>query len=561
MSEPNPELDVLSDYSTTVLGLVIATPTIGVYDELKGESVADPLEGSYTFTNAQIKSFNKDGDKEITFFDDFYFRVHLTPATLNLGNILSVQSRSVYLWNANFVTQQVSSFTGTNEPGLSIQEPDSTPYNLLPLDLSEYIFTVDVVGSPQFDTTVTWTVDGEQIMLPVTGRRVILFPFEPNWSSSVIETLEWKTNIFVSYDGTEQRSQIRSKPRLTLSYSTMTKGAEARQFRNLMYGWQHRQYAVPMWYDVVVMTGGVNQGATTIGLNTENIGFQVGGLAVLFSDFETFEVFEIESITPISLVTTRPLEFSWPIGTKVYPVNQALISKNLPTTSPIASVKLADIEFRMSPTDSTPFVPDAPAPVELGSYEYILNTPNWGVDVTDEYARDYGELDNITGALQQIQHPDFSKNLFTYQWMLKGKSEIKEFREMLQRCKGMLKPVYLPTWFQDFTLYEKIQAGSSSIRIVKQRYEEMVGNSVIQNAIVIRKRMGGYYTRVISGVSSTDDYEVISFNDVIPEEILIDQVATISIVRLMRLAADQVTIEYLNATLALVQPTFITVRE
>src|SRR3546814_21041247 len=36
----------------------------------------------------------------VSYFDDFYNRIHISPSRIDLGNLISVQTRNVVVWNA-----------------------------------------------------------------------------------------------------------------------------------------------------------------------------------------------------------------------------------------------------------------------------------------------------------------------------------------------------------------------------------------------------------------------------------------------------------------------------
>ena len=50
-----------------------------------------------------------------SYFEDFYFRVHLLPGRINLGSLASEQSRTIEVWNARLTPNNLASITATGE--------------------------------------------------------------------------------------------------------------------------------------------------------------------------------------------------------------------------------------------------------------------------------------------------------------------------------------------------------------------------------------------------------------------------------------------------------------
>ena len=83
--------------------------------------------------------------------------------------------------------------------------------------------------------------------LPVTPRVRQMFgpeiepldpvwPFPPNWATSVVERLEWLTDIMPGFDDTEQRAQLRYAPRRFLVYQFLLEPWQLGRFDALTFG-------------------------------------------------------------------------------------------------------------------------------------------------------------------------------------------------------------------------------------------------------------------------------------------------------------------------------------
>ena len=63
------------------------------------------------------------------FEQDWYHHVHLLPAKIALGNLLSTQMRQVEVWNAHFAPKTLSAIIGENDGGRPIPRPPTACWN------------------------------------------------------------------------------------------------------------------------------------------------------------------------------------------------------------------------------------------------------------------------------------------------------------------------------------------------------------------------------------------------------------------------------------------------
>lgn len=518
--------------------------------------------GSSTFHDVDVEGFNSTGHKEPTYFDDLYFRIHFDPGQVDLGNVLSVQTEEIRVWNAYLSNRVMTDYLEPASQGLSVQEPVLPPYTMAPLEELSYIVTVSTDGPPQFSEQILWTIDGVEYAVPITGQRVVVWPFGPNWDQPMTESLEWKTDVIRAFSGKETREALRSKPRRRLGYRTTLEGALVNQFQNLLYGWQDRQYAVPVWFDKWVMQDPVSAGDTQVPAETDGRSFAIGGLAILMTDSFSFEVFEIDDVQDDHLVPAKPLENDWPRLTRLYPLNLAILPSSVPTQRLTSRVMTVNLEFRTDPVETDPYLPATPATDTHNDYEIIYRKPNWASPIQQAFESEYDELDFDIGAFQQVQRPSFPRQMRTFQWVLKNRQDLKSFRALLGRLKGRLTPAYLPTWHPDFLLADVTPSGNASLTVQRGQYDTMVGIPDTQKTLLIRLTDGTQFLRTITGIGHPDQYtERLSTNEPFPVEINQNNILMISLVHLCCLRQDGVTINYQSDSVSTVEITTVVVDE
>ncbi|MCY0604035.1 hypothetical protein, partial [Klebsiella pneumoniae] len=56
--------------------------------------------------------------------DEWYYRIHISPRRLDLGNVVSAQAQDVFLWNAFLEPRTLVDIAGTDEGVLLSGQPD-----------------------------------------------------------------------------------------------------------------------------------------------------------------------------------------------------------------------------------------------------------------------------------------------------------------------------------------------------------------------------------------------------------------------------------------------------
>jgi hypothetical protein len=99
------------------------------------------------------------------------------------------------------------------------------------------------------------------VLTPSAAR---LWPYAPDWSRSFDVTRSYKTDIFTSRDGTEQRRAIRDAPRLSAQYKTVVSDADRRAADLHLRAWEDKPVVVPDFARWARLTGSSIAGSTTL---------------------------------------------------------------------------------------------------------------------------------------------------------------------------------------------------------------------------------------------------------------------------------------------------------
>lgn len=494
------------------------------------------------------------------FGDDWYHRIHVIPSELDLGNLVSTQSRTIEVWNAYFETKAFTSFEIENPQGVEVNETSgvSAPVTLAPLQLLTYEIGVSLNGPPTIDTSLQWTIAGEVYVARVIGRRVVLFPFAPNWNTSVRETLAYRATVFRANDGSEQRASLRGKPRRAYEYTAQLKGRNAQIADSLLFGWQNRMFALPAWPEQTALTAAVSAGDTVLPCVTVYRTFAAGGLVCVYGDSEHSEVREIEAVDGASVTITAPLSSDWPAGTRVYPAFVAALGATVNGVRRSDSLFEVPVRFSCEPYTTHPNLPGASAAQTYQGVELHIEGGNWADGVNVEWSSDYEARDLGTGMVSLFQKAGFSQMSRTHDWTLKNLADVYDFRGWLERREGRAKPVYMPSFFADFTMVSDLAVSDVIVDVEPNGYDTLVDAHPARRDIVFLLRDGTVLTRRIASVSVTDEGNIrLGVDSAIGQTVLRSQVKRLCLLSLYRLAADAVTIDWRTRGVATARTTLV----
>lgn len=549
----------INDETARFLGHVPSTVN-SVYQPPTGLDTADNTLGAHTLVDFVIEDLDLSGEMLTSFFDDWYYRIHVVPQRLDLSNVVSDQTRQVYVWNGYLDSKLLSSASYPTD-GVTVTDNYGTPYNIGPLEQLIYDVQIEAEGPPVITGAIQWTIGGVVYEVPLSGQRIVVWPFGPNWTQPLVESLDWLTDVFTAFNGNEQRRELRSKPRRMFEYTAWVKGNDAAVMRNLLWGWQARNYALPLWHDRTQLSSQVLSGASSISVDTAYRGFFPGGLAVLLKDALDYEVVEVATVASGTITVAKPLERAWPAGTPVYPVNVSRLPASVTSRVLTDSVHEVTLTFSADPLQTDPYIPSIAATETHGGYEVVFRKPNWAVPVTFESQFDRIEIDFGTGGVTVDQSREWPMDLRKFQWVFKTKQDAHEFRGLLGRLRGRLKPVLMPTWFSDFELHAPANAAAVSIQVRHNAFANMVGQNAALNHLMIWVEGQPPVIRTIGTVGSDPaGYTVLGLNAAIGVELNENTVKRLSLVHLCRLASDRVTINYLSDSVSTVEATFALVK-
>ncbi|WP_236200240.1 hypothetical protein [Pseudomonas pseudonitroreducens] len=483
--------------------------------------------------------------KGTSYSDDFYHRIHVRPQQVALGNVASVQTTPIYVWNAFLEPKTLEAIDGVDE-GLLVSGQAEPP--LLFQALKERIWQLSVTpdGQPVLDARVIWSFGpGTGATVRVTANRIIAWSFVPDWGDSIIERLSASTNILQSETNVEQRRALRTVPRREFQAQMFAEDRERQLLDLALFSWGARTWAMPIWPDIQLLRVAASAGESRITCDTEYLDFRVGGMAMLRGESAfSYEVVQIEELDAGGITLSRPLQQSWRIGSRLYPARSAQLTEQPQLTRLTDRASSAQVSFLlMDLTDWPSVMPTS----NYRGWPVLEQRPDESQDLTHTFARLLRALD---GGMSLPLNTDLAGRAFPvvgWRWLEMGRAERAAFRSLVMALNGQQAAVWVPTHADDITLLSTVSDAGVTLDIANIGYTRFGQLAPGRRDIRIELVDGAiFYRRIINCTETSADAERLAIDMALGRIVEPRQVSRICWMTLARSNSDVVEIEHIT---------------
>lgn len=549
--------------SPGAIGSSLANGGVGLLPGLDTGASTPPSPSSTTFaveipklshgtsalgTAVSVAPVNGPGNCATEIGIDWINKVHVIRRSYAFGNILGTINNDITVFSS-YRDQTVTwtAFVNNVGTGLSITDIPSLPTVINPLSGLTMNLQVTTQGTPQFDTTLDFTFDVSSVSVPVTGSRVITFPYRPE--APITETLSFLTEVLEHKDGTEQRISLRKNPRQSFTFKyRREEGVERSRIDFLVFGWQARAFGIPMWHEPMLLTSATAVNDTTINVSTTNYtDLRVGGLAVvLLDDDVTFDTLEISSLTATSITFSSGVQNIYPVGTRVYPIRIAFADKQFSGARFPVNAGDFDIRFKVSDNDTSIA---STAAFNTYNSKVLLDDANFiKGQLRETYAQNIKVFDNKTGDLDQDSAWPSNRRSHAKTFSTGTRQALWEARQLLHALRGRQISFWIPTFFEEITPIADLAGGNNTMTITNVGYAQFVSQKKSKNVLRVVQTDGTTVIREITASSETSDtVEQLTLDSNWPSTILVSSIERVEILEPVRLDSDDVTFTHKNA--------------
>ena len=392
------------------------------------------------------------------------------------------------------------------------------------------------------DTSVVFK-DGDVVWMTASIlSKVTPFNFVP--TIEIKESLEWVTDILTPRDGigSEQRISIRPIPRQSFFYTVLLQTEkEQSRFEAMMFGWQKKGFALPIWTEKMLHTATITAGDRTIVVDTTNSDFRDNGYVTIWKALTEAETIRITTVADNLLTLDSSV-----VGT--YTGNKFIMPCRITQVSGVSKRTNSEVGFSIA--QITFVVKDN---VLLSGYtavqEYlglpIITTGSFIGQRDKEYSSESDSFlqDYSTGDFDYISDSEFNIIGQNHTFYNVTQEECWNFRLLLHSLVGRQGTFWLPTYRQDLIHTETISSVETDINIQNIKLADNMEANDLRTHLAFILADGTIICRAITNIVEVDDdEETITIDSALGVEVGIGS-GTISFLDLCRQASDVVDIE------------------
>jgi hypothetical protein len=377
-----------------------------------------------------------------------------------------------------------------------------------------------------------------------------LFTVRPN--EPVNEVWVWQTDLMISDDGTEQRTELTEYPRRETG-GAFAFDNQATLNRHLMGLTRSKGNAlnVPFFQYSTALTAAAAPGAMSLFFSARTTQVADADYAMLYNEAETvYELVALDTVGAASSSLAAPLGLAWPAGSYIAPVhlayarNGALINRANPDGVATIQMSLREVQFH------APFLnPLNAAVLDLLGGSPILNScipvgskfRDQVVDGSDPI--DYG------GAIEIRSRWQRTKLMFERTFRVPRTNDFSDWEWWFQFAdyiRGSRRPFWLPSYRQDFTVVTPPAPSGTTLTVASHFFRDYCFSFVGLRGLFIETDAGIHFALATAVIDSGTD-DAITFAPALPAGAGWDTGQKIGFLYKCRLQDDRMTWAHYNS--------------
>ncbi|AFV81278.1 tail assembly protein [Vibrio phage vB_VpaS_MAR10] len=488
------------------------------------------------------------------FWEDFKNTLFIQPQEIDLGAILTASTHSIKVWSSYETTLTAPSVTATGTTGLEISGTTSNvklyPYG----GFQDYTVSVTMGVVGVLDAKYKWefpSIPDALKTLSITGTRVIIYDAPPQ--KRVQEKLSWKTQVIKTINTDEQRLRLRERPEYSVTYKALLRIEDSTAYEAMMFGLGSGALAVPLWHESVRHNGTIPAGAKSINIPTNLSNFAQGQRVVLWAGMDSYETVELASVGSGTMSFKAATLRAWesPLVIPLYYGNVDKSSYGKYRVSAVAST----VQYTM--VDTLDIGTRQPYPTYEGLailtdtlFTFSKNAPTDIHHDTHELKLGFKPPTNVA----KFKYPSVTKD---WDVVLYGQEDVLNFKKWLNLLGGQQKPFWYRTGRKEILPFGTSLTTGKDLKIKDVGYAEYYAGVATRKWIAVQRKsdMSWQYfsvTKATKGESSPGDskFEILTLDRNLPYEIDPSAVEMICLLIPVRLASDEVVIDWEDLTYA-----------
>ena len=367
----------------------------------------------------------------------------------------------------------------------------------------------------------------------------MLWTTPANWQTPIIERLEWRTDVLLAYDGSEQRIALRQTPRRYFEFGFLVPTLLERQKLEAAISANGSQsWDLPLWTDSTPCTSAISNGAVTVSLDTTSRDFVAGGKALLLGANGDTQIINISTLTTTQLNLSSAVSGAWPIETSVVPLRTAYLEPSQQISRFTGSAIYGVVRFLCDDISTSP----TQSSTQYRGHDVLETPSNWMQDLTLDYQRKMQVIDFGVGGIYRDDESSLPVLIQSHHFVLDSRQKITDFRQFLYSRRGRLNALWIPSFMPDLTF---VSLSSTALDIAYIDYTTLYNQAINRRDIRIELSNGNvYYRRIVASTVLSGTVERLTLDSVLGVSVTANDVEKISFMMFGRLDTDAIELAW-----------------
>lgn len=398
----------------------------------------------------------------------------------------------------------------------------------------------------------------------------VFLPIVPNWQNGVRDTYEFKTSIFATRDGSEQRRSLRIQPRRTIQAGVILDGDRLRLFQDALNRARDGKVEIGDFSaPAATLQETAAAGETVLRVDAVPRWMQVSITCVLLTGRTSRKV-RIDFISGNTVVLRDALKSAAGAGARFYPQIAASLESDNTLSMHTTMISTSSLSLVLEPgsivreADPLPAdgVPEGetsgafgPAAIFYGRY-VLLRKPNYMQQPQIAFNLKHETVDYGRGVTKTFTPVPMIARTVTATHMALSHADAMALLDVFIRAKGRAGEIYVPTWGSDFPRVVAISA--DSIKVEGTEFFDTYATDPAHAAILIRAADGRLIPHEISRMYVSNGDTWVVCDTLVGLQVA--DIAQISWMFVCRFAQDAMTIEWRTGGVANITVSYVTLR-
>ncbi|UVK46815.1 DUF2460 domain-containing protein [Mesorhizobium sp. AR07] len=396
----------------------------------------------------------------------------------------------------------------------------------------------------------------------------VFLPIVPNWQNGVRDTYEFKTDVFTTRDGSEQRRSLRVQPRRKIDAAVLLDEDRLRTFSDALHLARDGKVEIGD-FSADNATVQTTAASGTMALTVDRIPtWLLPGKPLVILTGRKARKMTVNTVVGKTITFTTVLIGAVGFGAVLLPLLPASLQPTTSVSIYTTLVATSAISFDVEPgtivrtPDALPFdgAPTGettqifgPAGLFYGRY-VLLRKPNYLQQPQTAFNIAYETVDYGRGITKTFTPVPIISRTLTASYMAMSHADAMAILDVFVRAKGRAGEIFVPTWGNDFPPVTGVT--TRNIRVSGTSFFDSYGADNAHRSILIRTKSGTLIPHQITGMQTDSGDTLIAITDVIGTTA--DQIDSISWMFVARFAADALTVQWTTNGLANILLSFVT---